>query len=1200
MVMEETAKKISHYEILELLGEGGMGAVYKARNIENDKISAIKILSSKSIQSEELKRRFIREAQTGMRLDHPNIVKIYEVGEEDGNHFISMEYVEGKTLRRLLENGPLEPAKVIEIGIAAAEALGNAHSASVVHRDIKSENIMLTTDGIIKVMDFGLAKVQDASILTIEGSILGTISYMSPQQAIGEAIDNRSDIFSLGVVLYELLTNRLPFLGDYEMAVIYSILNEEPLSIREINNEVPKSLEQIVFKALRKDPNKRQHDANELIEELKNVKKIIESGIQFEEETSKIEETFISEERGFQAKLAGRDLYLDKLKGILHRASVGSGHIVFVTGEAGIGKTRLVLELEKYARTLKARTLKSRCFFNQGVYPYQPFVDALRSYFEIKGVEDSEKLELFLNQNAPELLSVLPVIKLFLNIKTSDQLIIENKEQIWDAIFQLLIIISKERPLVLFIDDLHWADEDTLNLLYYIGRNSVNRRILLIGTYRPEDLTIPVGGKSNKILEIKHELGKEGILSKIELTRLTAEDIFSITSSLFVNAQFDESFYQLLFNETEGNPFFVIETLKLLKLEEVIYKSGENYFLKENYHQISIPSKVQDIIMKRIERIEEKDRELLEIGAVEGESFHSDIIKYCLEINKLELLRKLQSLEREHHIIHPADKMYRFDHAKIREALYDSISPELKSEYHLLIAQYFIDNFKEDEIQAPNIAQHLLRSGEEVRALPFIITAAKRAKMVFANEQSIYFYQKAKEIILKNEAVPTQDIIKQKQFIYEDMGDVLALIGKYDSSLENYNNITITNETPLQLQTELNWKKGNVYLSKGENDKALETFELAENIIEKYLNTAKKEENTSGKLNLDFDVEDLLNALGKIKISKAQVFKSSGEYNTAQKEINDGLVLLKEDGNYLEKGQAYNNLGNILFDLGNYENSEAMYKKSLELREKILDKKGIAESYNNLSIVYCDGGEYQKAAESLERSISIMKEIGFRVGIAGTSLNLGAIYQDQGKYIEASQLYKKVLDISNDIVNIPLKILAYSNLGSVDIDLKNYDDAIKYLKESLSLIEKINAKNFEPQIRSWLSTALLESGKIEDAMEAALKSETIALCLSQKAGLGFAKRAIAAVELKQLISNENGDPFEVNFKKIEGLLKECKEIFEELKMKHELGRNYVLAARFYFKTNNLREGQNYMNMAKELFKKLGAEGDLKKLEELNI
>lgn len=1194
--------KIAHFEILAKLGEGGMGAVYKARDTVDDKIVALKILSGHSVQNEELIKRFNREADAGMKLSHPNIVKIYEFGKEDNEHFISMEYVDGKTLRKLLEETPFDPAKMITIGIGVCEALKEAHNSGVVHRDIKSENIMLTSAGEVKVMDFGLAKVRDASVLTMEGSILGTVSYMSPQQAIGEEIDHRSDIFSLGVVFYEMLTGKMPFTGDYEMAVIYSILNEEPLSIREFNEAVPKSLEQVISKTLRKDPKQRYQDATELIEALQKIQQIIEGNLKIseDEESFAVEEEFLKEERGFQAKLYGRDKYLDQLKGILHRTTVGEGQLVLITGEAGIGKTRLVLELEKYSKTLKARTLKSRCLFDQGIYPYQPFVAALRSYFEIKGVENVDKLEIFLNENAPELLASLPVIKLFLNVENSQNVIIENKEQIWDSIYKLLIKISEERPLIIFIDDLHWADNDTLNLCYYISRNSIHRRILIIGTYRPEDLQIPAEGKSHKLIEMKHELSREGILTSITLTRLLPEDIFNITLSLFPNTKFEETFYRNLFNETEGNPFFVIETLKLLKSEGIIIQSDGNYYLKDEYYNISIPAKVHDIIMRRIDRLEEDNREILEIGAVEGESFHSGTIIHCLDINRLKLLRKLQSLEREHHIIHPADKMYRFDHGKIREALYDDITPELKQEYHLLIAGYFIEMSKDDESQAPNIAQHLLKGGEEYQALPYVIAAANRARIVFANEQALRFYQTAVDIIAKEDETARPEILKQRNNVFEGLGDVLALTGDHDSALEYYNSITFNDEIPLHNQIEILWKTGNVCLSKGENDKAMEIFNSAEAAIDKYINAAKKNELDSGIIKLEFNTEDLLNSLGKVLISKAQAFKNIGDYEEAQKEITGGLDLLKEDGNFKEKGQAYNNLGNIKFDLGDYTESADMYTKSLEFREKISDKKGIAEAYNNLGIVFCDQGNYQEAATMLEKSIKIMNEIGFKVGIAGTSVNLGSIYQDQGMYEESLKMFKRTLDISTEINNIPLMILSYSNLGSVSLDMKDYVNAEIYLQKSLGMIEEMNVKIYEPQTRIWYGRTLLEEGKIDEAKQSAFKASNLAVELNQKAQRAFAKRLLAEIGLIELDKITDKSAVQETRKKIEQHLTESIKIFEDLKMEHEIGRTILQTARLHFKLNEDEEANVHLIKAKGIFQKLGARGDLKKATELNI
>ncbi|MEO8399904.1 MAG: protein kinase, partial [Ignavibacteriaceae bacterium] len=782
-------KNIAHYHIIDLLGEGGMGTVYKAQDTSTGKIVALKVLLQRSLQDPEIKHRFQREAHAGMQFNHPNIVKIFETGEADGEFFISMEYVEGKNLRQLLRENPMETLQVIDIGIAAGEALSHAHQLGVIHRDIKSDNIMVTNEGILKVMDFGLAKVQDASILTKAASVLGTISYMSPQQAIGEAIDFRSDIFSLGVVLYELLTAKMPFTGDYEMAVIYSILNEDPVGIRELNDKVPKALEHIINKALKKDVEQRYQNILELVEDLKKIKEVsgkLETAEQEEIKLVADEEINRFEEKGFIAELTGRTKQFELLKSLLSKSTVGQGQTVFITGEAGIGKTRIVWELEKHAKTLKVRTLKCKCLFKQGGYPYQPFVDAIRSYFEIKGLENDANLKQFVEEQAPDLISFLPVIRVFLNIKDNnikdnENLIIESKEQFWDAIYKLLIKISKERPVILFVDDMHWADEDTINLFYYISRNSISSKFMLIGTYRIEDIKPDKEHKT--LLEIQRELNREGIVTVIELNRLSDSNIKEMTSSIFKNVEFENNFYSTLAKETEGNPFFIIETLKLLQSENIIEKIDGSFQLKEDFKNYSIPSKVYDLVIRRIERLNNEDRELLEVASVEGESFHSGTLVNCLGFNRITILKKLQNLEREHHIIHPADKMYRFDHGKIRESLYDSITPELRSEYHLLIGNYLEEIYRGDERMAPNIAMHFIEGGENIKALPFIISSAERAKIVFANEQAIEFYENALEIINNAGKAKIEDEGIYKEIIFEGLADVQALTGKHKESL---------------------------------------------------------------------------------------------------------------------------------------------------------------------------------------------------------------------------------------------------------------------------------------------------------------------------------------------------------------------------------------------------------------------------------
>ncbi|MDX1739845.1 MAG: WD40 repeat domain-containing serine/threonine protein kinase, partial [Rhodothermales bacterium] len=266
---------ISHYRVVGQLGRGGMGIVYKAEDTKLDRTVALKLLPPHSLVSEDDRARFYREARAAAALNHPNIAHVYEideaVAEGESRPFIAMEFIDGETLADRIEKGPLPIKDAISYASQIAEGLKVAHEANVVHRDIKSGNVMLTSKGVVKILDFGLAKTAASTKLTQMGSTLGTVAYMSPEQAKGEEVDRRSDIFSLGVILYEMITGRLPFRGDYEQAVVYGILNEDPESMTTLRAGVPMALDGVVAKMLAKDPDLRYQHVDELPADLKAI-----------------------------------------------------------------------------------------------------------------------------------------------------------------------------------------------------------------------------------------------------------------------------------------------------------------------------------------------------------------------------------------------------------------------------------------------------------------------------------------------------------------------------------------------------------------------------------------------------------------------------------------------------------------------------------------------------------------------------------------------------------------------------------------------------------------------------------------------------------------------------------------------------------------------------------------------------------------
>lgn len=263
-------KTISHFKIIKKLGAGGMGEVYLAEDTRLDRKVALKFLPLHFTADTESLARFEREAKATAALNHPNIITVHEIGDHENQTFIAMEYVEGESLRERMAK-ELSLNEILDLVTQICAGLGKAHQADVVHRDIKPENIMIDRDGRVRILDFGLAKLKGVTKLTREASTLGTLNYMSPEQFQALEVDHRTDIWSLGVILYEMITGELPFAGDYEAAVMYSVLNEDLGSLTSSQFDVPGQLELVVNKTLVKNPDERYQQINEMLVDLESI-----------------------------------------------------------------------------------------------------------------------------------------------------------------------------------------------------------------------------------------------------------------------------------------------------------------------------------------------------------------------------------------------------------------------------------------------------------------------------------------------------------------------------------------------------------------------------------------------------------------------------------------------------------------------------------------------------------------------------------------------------------------------------------------------------------------------------------------------------------------------------------------------------------------------------------------------------------------
>src|SRR5438309_195260 len=338
--------RLLHYRIVGKIGEGGMGHVYQAEDTKLGRLVALKFLPPETISNQTAKRRLIQEARAASALNHPNIVTIYSIDEKDGLDFIVMEYVPGETLKEFVQRGAIAFPQVLEIGEQVADALSAAHSLKIIHRDIKPANILLTARGQAKVLDFGLAKMirplpeeidkeaPTMADLTGAGTILGTICYMSPEQTRGEPLDERSDIFSLGCVLYEAATGKLPFSGPSILSTLHEIAAVEHSAPSAVKPDLPGDFDLVIGRALAKDRGLRYSSVTEFKDALRNLQgasQQIFSGFASAPEVAESE----------SASFVGREPELKKLGEFLRQTFEGNGRIVFITGEPGIGKTSL-------------------------------------------------------------------------------------------------------------------------------------------------------------------------------------------------------------------------------------------------------------------------------------------------------------------------------------------------------------------------------------------------------------------------------------------------------------------------------------------------------------------------------------------------------------------------------------------------------------------------------------------------------------------------------------------------------------------------------------------------------------------------------------------------------------------------------------------------------------------------------------------
>ncbi|MFB0547126.1 MAG: protein kinase, partial [Anaerolineae bacterium] len=558
--LEPTSFVGDRYQVKKFLGEGGKKKVYLAYDTVLDRDVAFALIKTEKLD-DTARARIKREARAMGRLgDHPHIVTVFDLGEHEGQPYMVLPLLPGGDVEGLIEKAPKHRLPIKQaIAIAKSVCLGleYAHSKKIVHRDLKPGNVWLSADGTVKIGDFGLALAMEPSRLTPPGMMIGTLYYMPPEQAMGGEVTAKADLYSLGAMLYEMLTGRPPFVGDDSVAIIGQHINTPPVSPTWHRADLPPALEALILQLLEKDPQRRPSSAADVYQALKSI----EAG-KVKKEPSE-EAPTLAQSPIYSRVFVGREAELRQLHSAFDGAMSGQGALLIVVGEPGIGKTALCEQLSTYVTMRGGRTLVGHCYEEGSLsLPYLAFVEALRSYVITRDIKDLRKE---LGTGAADVARIVSEVRERLKIKLqppSDPE--EARYRLLQAVTSFLSNAATVRPLLVVLEDLHDADRGTLDMLTYVSRNLAGTRLLIVGTYRDVEVD-----RSHPLSAALAELRRVSTYGRVLLRGLNADEVRQMLWSL-TGEDVPWGFAEAVHRQTEGNPLFVQEVVRYLAEEGLV------------------------------------------------------------------------------------------------------------------------------------------------------------------------------------------------------------------------------------------------------------------------------------------------------------------------------------------------------------------------------------------------------------------------------------------------------------------------------------------------------------------------------------------------------------------------------------------------------------------------------------------------------
>lgn len=692
----------NRYRIIDRISEGGMGKVWRVYDTVEQREVALKQVykkedSATSISQKEVSLRFKQEFRTMVKLRHPNTVNVFDYGVlENGNEYLTMEIVPGQELRDILKERKLSFSEIYCILIQTCQVLNFIHSRLLIHRDIKPANIRITPEGNIKLIDFGL---MDQMGLPSRGEITGTVLYLPPEVAKGGVIDARSDLYSLGVMAYELVTGRPPFVGKKALEIINQHIQTYPIPPRQIREDTPQVLEDIILRLLAKDQNDRYQTAAELIYDLVQV-----TGEKIAIETFEQRKSYLN-----CSELIGREKEMERLKELFTLTRQGKGQSIFIAAPAGVGKSRLIQEAKLRIQLMEVPFIQGECF-QQGMTIYQPLADAFRPLLPLTKKEILDKYGSVLVKVMPELerKGYQPAPRL-------DE--VGEKVRLFEQVTGWLKEVSQATAIVICIEDLHWSDFGTLELLNACIRELQDYPIMILGAFRDDEV------EPNSII---FQTIEEEITRLIKLSTLSCDNVEFLIRGMLGRVELTEDFVDHVYTATAGNAFFVSEVMRTLIEEEQLQLEQGRWILPVDLSRLELPTSIEATIARRLTLLCSDALELARIAAVVGRSSDLSFLKLLSELEDERLFEILDELI-ECQFMKTEGRQYIFTHDRVRETLYSQLEEKKRKEFHekagTVLEQRHLEN---PDIVAGELAYHFSRGLDQQKAAKYLLLAGDK------------------------------------------------------------------------------------------------------------------------------------------------------------------------------------------------------------------------------------------------------------------------------------------------------------------------------------------------------------------------------------------------------------------------------------------------------------------------------------------